>query len=214
MTLSKTAYCRGLRCPKILWLDHHKPEEKAATPAAAAIMEAGTQTGCLARQYFGEYTLVEYAADKSKMTAETQRLLQGGANCVCEASFSHNGTFCSVDMLRVTKSGYEIVEVKSAAEVKDSYLDDLGFQYHVLTSCGLKITGASLMHINSKYVRRGDLDLHSLFTLVDLTKQVQTKQAEIPAVISRLKAAAESETEDAAPIGLQCGRIPACDYHA
>jgi hypothetical protein len=32
MNLSKTSYCRGLRCPKILWLDHRKPEEKNQTP--------------------------------------------------------------------------------------------------------------------------------------------------------------------------------------
>ena len=28
--LSKSRYCKGFQCPKILWLDHYKPEEAEA----------------------------------------------------------------------------------------------------------------------------------------------------------------------------------------
>ena len=50
--------------------------------------------------YYGDYTEVPYSEDKSLMLAETRRLLAAKTLVICEASFSHDGNFCSVDILR------------------------------------------------------------------------------------------------------------------
>ena len=57
--LSKTRYCTGLRCPKILWLDLHKSDVKESTAVNQARLDEGTRVGELARGYFGDYTLIK-----------------------------------------------------------------------------------------------------------------------------------------------------------
>ena len=52
MGLSKSKYCSGLQCPKILWLQENKPEEAEDT-AQDSVMENGTMVGEVARGYFG-----------------------------------------------------------------------------------------------------------------------------------------------------------------
>ena len=49
--LSKTRYCKGIQCPKMLWLDEHKPE-MAENVLNENIMANGNKVGELG-QYRG-----------------------------------------------------------------------------------------------------------------------------------------------------------------
>ena len=51
---SKSKYCRLWQCPKMLWMDKYKPEEKAEDATDDYRMEAGTEVGKLARELFGK----------------------------------------------------------------------------------------------------------------------------------------------------------------
>ena len=85
--LSKSRYCKGVQCPKILWLEHYKPEEKADI-LPESVLENGNRVGDLARRYFGDYSLVEFSFDKKvkhddapdvlAMLIQLQQLLRGG----------------------------------------------------------------------------------------------------------------------------------------
>ena len=44
---SKSKYCRLWQCPKMLWMDKYKPEEKAEDATDDSRMEAGTEVGKL-----------------------------------------------------------------------------------------------------------------------------------------------------------------------
>jgi hypothetical protein len=212
MNLSKTRYIKGVQCPKILWLDIHKSEARDNSVLNQTVFDTGNRVGDLAMGYFGAYTEVPYSEDKSLMLAETQRLLAAKTKIICEASFSHNGNFCSVDILRVKNDSVEIVEVKGSTSVAPIYYHDTAFQYHVLTSCGMNAKKVSIMHINNQYERQGDIDLHHLFTLVDCTDTVFSMQNEIAANIPRFKASAEAETEPQTDIGGQCFAPYECVY--
>jgi hypothetical protein len=39
--LSKSRYCRGLQCPKILWLDAHKPELRDDSAIIQSTLDTG-----------------------------------------------------------------------------------------------------------------------------------------------------------------------------
>jgi len=39
MNLSKSRYCKGIRCPKILWLDEHKSEVRDESVFNKKILE-------------------------------------------------------------------------------------------------------------------------------------------------------------------------------
>ena len=212
MNLSKSRYLRGIQCPKILWLDRNKSEVGDDSGLDQAVLVTGNKVGDLAMGYYGAYTEVPYSEDKSVMIAETKRLLDAGTKVICEASFAHDGNFCSVDILRVRKSGVEIIEVKSATAVKDIYYDDVAYQYYVLASGGLNVKKVSVMHINNEYERQGELDIKGLFTVHNCTKEARSMQADVATNIAMFKASAEAETEPEMEIGDQCSNPYDCAY--
>jgi len=221
MNLSKSRYCKGIQCPKILWLDEHKSEERDDSVLNQRVLDTGNRVGDLAMQYFGGYTEVPYSSDKSMMLAETKRLLDAGTAVICEASFSHNGNFCSVDILRfcggsAEVNSHEIIEVKSTTSVKQNYIDDMAFQYYVLSGCGLNITKVSLMHINSEYIlnEEGGLNIQEFFKIQDCTEDVLLAQKDIAVKIEYLKNYIIQANEPVMDIGSQCYDPYECAYCA
>ena len=45
MGVTKTDFVRGLQCPKMLWLDSHKPEEKYIPAAVQRRLDLGNEFG-------------------------------------------------------------------------------------------------------------------------------------------------------------------------
>lgn len=213
MNLSKSKYCRGLQCPKMLWMDMHMPEE-ATDLHKETIFAIGNEVGDLAMGYFGDFVEVPFDINVSTMIAKTSELLAAGEKIICEASFTYNGNFCSVDILRVLEDGVEIYEVKSSTSVKNIYLDDMAYQMYVLQGCGLNVTKVCNMHINNQYERHGELDLQQLFTIEDCTEQCIARQADIEEKITNIKTIAGSETMPTNDIGEFCSDPYDCAYWA
>lgn len=211
--LSKSKYCKGVQCPKILWMDEHMREKAKISDSLA--MDVGTKVGELARNYFGAYNLVEFNIDKTIMASDTKKLLEAGiANqTIAEASFYLDGLFCSVDLLQIQDDECSIVEVKSATSVKDIYIDDVAFQYYVLTKCGLKVKNAFIMHIDSSYCRHGDLELDKLFKVEDYTDVVKEKYQEVEDNIRSIRLFQESTEEPVKDIDLCCEVPYECAYY-
>jgi hypothetical protein len=195
-------------------MNQHKSELRDDSVLDTAVLETGNAVGDLARAYFGDFTEVPYSEHKSLMIKETKEFLARAVPVICEGSFSFDGNFCSVDILKTVKGGVEVTEVKSSTELKPVYLDDMAFQYYVLTGCGLKVKKISLMHINNRYERKGDLDLKKIFTIVDCTKDIRFAQKGIAKKIEVLKSAAEMEDEPVKDIGPHCGDPYPCPYQA
>jgi len=219
MYLSKSKYCTGIQCPKILWMDKNLPTEKAEQDDSHLII--GNTVGDLAMGYFGDFSEVPFNHENiSEMREQTQRMLENGIEVIAEASFSYDGNFCSVDILRKAENGYEIIEVKSSTgsigdapeHVKQIYLDDMAYQYFVVSNCGLPITKVSLMQLNSEYIRRGALNLQELFVLIDCTKEVLQRQQDISNTVAVIKAIAMQETEPEYQIGSRCDSPYSCGY--
>ena len=209
MNLSKSKYVRGLQCPKMLWMDKYKPEMAEQNPALEGIFATGNEVGDLARRYFGEYDLVDFDLGIDSMLRQTQEFINNGSRNIAEASFYVDNLFCSVDILHKNPYGWDIVEVKSSTAVHDVYLDDMAFQLYVLTKAGLNITGVYNMHLNSNYVRYGDLDLHQLFVLEDCTEICMFKQNDVRqniAGICRYMAMAD-DFEPEKDIDICCSRV-------
>ena len=172
MNLSKSSYCRGIQCKKILWLEKHKPEEKEEINNER-ILQQGNDIHEIARYLFKEHINIEYTENLNQMIEDTINTIESYKNIVItEASFKYKNNFCSVDILKKTGNTYEIYEIKSSTEIKDIYINDASYQYYVLSNLGLKIKKVSLVHINNKYIRIGDLDLNQLFIKQDITKEV------------------------------------------
>ena len=212
INLSKSRYCKGLQCPKILWLELNKKNEKDDSNDNSLVLETGNRVGELAREYFKKHSLVSYNEDKRVMLDETMAFLAAKKKVICEASFAGRNVFCSVDILKNSGDSLEILEVKSSTKIKPEHYDDMAFQYHVLKNCGYNINKVSLMHINNKYVRMGDLNIKKLFTIVDCTSEVLVKQETIEDNITRITDIATNETEPAIKPRSQCKKPYPCPY--
>ena len=57
--LSKSNYCKGLQCEKILWLDKYKPECSLAD-IKESNFKTGMEVGELAKGLFGDYEDVPF----------------------------------------------------------------------------------------------------------------------------------------------------------
>ncbi len=214
MELRKSKYCKGVQCPKILWMDVHMSEKAKYGDESA--MKIGTKVGELARNYFGEYELVEFNLDKAIMVSDTKKLLETGSGnrTIAEASFYYDGLFCSVDLLRIQGQECSVVEVKSSTEVKNIYIDDVAFQYYVLTKCGVKIKDVAIMHIDSSYCRHGNLELDKLFVVEDYTEAVKEKYQEVEDNVRRIRLFQENATEESEKdIALYCEVPYVCAYY-
>lgn len=209
--LSKTRYCKGKQCNKILWLDKNNPEE-AISKAREDILENGTKVGELARKYFGEYTNIEFKEHLWEMIEDTKKALKKAPNIITEASFDYDNNFCSADIIKNYPDGLEIYEVKSSTEVKDIYLDDIAYQVYVLKNLGYKVKKASIMHINNTYKRHGDLDLKQLFTIEEVTEIAFSKQEEIKNKIKEIRKYLENKEEPEEKISMNCFKPYPCPY--
>lgn len=210
---SKSRYCNGIQCPKMLWLKKNMPDEFDDSVMNQAILSTGNDVGDLAMGLFGDYTEVPYSESLSEMIPATQKLIDDGVKNICEASFSYDGCFCSVDILRnLGGNKVELYEVKSSTEVKDIYKEDVSYQNFVLSKLGFDVLKVCLVHINNQYVRHGELELDKLFTIVDLTDVAKSKLSEVEDNIAKLREYLEQETEPECKVGNQCSSPYDCGY--
>ena len=213
MNLSKSRYTKGVQCPKMLWMDVHMPEQFDESVMNQAVLETGSAVGDVAMGYYGDFVEVPFdRSDYAGMIARTQELLDAGTPIICEATFSHDGNLCMVDILRVEDGGVHIVEVKSSTHINDIYYHDMAYQAWVLAKCGLNVESVSLMHLNNQYVREGELDLQQLFTVEDCTDAVFAMQDDVEGMIPFLKDFAMRDGEPEFGIGAQCKNPYECGY--
>ena len=59
-------------------------------------------------------------------------------------------------------------------------MHDISIQYYTLEKLGMSVKGASLVYLNSNYVRDNELNLKELFVIEDVTKTVKSFQEVIP----------------------------------
>lgn len=216
--ISKSKYCLGVQCPKLLWLKINKPELFDDSVMNQAVLDAGSAVGDLAMGLFGDFVEVtaqkeDGSLDFAAMLRRTQEELARGTENVCEATFSREGLFCSVDILRNLGGGeVEVYEVKSSTEVKEIYLHDLSFQVYVLRRCGFTVKKACIVHINNQYVRHGEIDLHELFKIVEHTRTAELMQDEVAQRLSSLRRYLAETEVPFVQIGLQCEELYKCGY--
>jgi hypothetical protein len=211
--LSKSKITRGLQCHKAMWLYKHRRDLISISPAQQAVFDTGTQVGRLAQDLFpgGTDATAGYDWPNYQTAAITQQLIQGGANVIYEATFISSNTLVAVDILVKNETGsWDAYEVKSSTSVKDPHIPDAAVQYFVLKNSGLDMNSISIVHINNNYVREGEVDVHQLFKMVDITEDVQAWQDQLPSLIQQLDAIEQlSETPDI-EIGPHCDKPYSC----
>lgn len=214
--LSKSTFMYGCQCPKRLWLHKYQPNVRDEMDEEQAnIFQRGTDVGMLARQLYpcGIDASPASPYKYQQSVTDTNRYIREGHTVIYEAAFQHEGILCAVDILVNKKGKWYAYEVKSSTKVKDAFVQDAAFQYNVITRSGLPLENFYIVHLNSSYVRSGELEIKKLFTAVSVKKQVidmqqflKEKIAALTAVVL-LKQAPEQET------GTHCNKPYQCDFY-
>ena len=190
--LSKSRFLAGLQCQLRLWHQCYNRElSSEISPAQQAIFDAGQEVGRVAtRLYPGGVLIEEGHLQHSEAVQSTLKAMDNSEiPAIFEAAFVCDGVRIRVDILERGEGGrWNLIEVKSAASMKDVYLYDVAVQYEVVRGSGLEIGDAGVLHLNSQYVYDGaNLELADLFAFLDLTEPVLALQHELPAEIAELQ---------------------------
>lgn len=226
VALSKSKYCGLWQCPKIAWLRKYRPGALVLDDSVISRMKAGNEVGDLAMGLFGDYVEVTaYDGEKldlAKMIADTRIEMEKRTPVICEASFSHNGLYCAVDILKKDGDGWAIYEVKSSTkhqkedgsyeDDKEIYIADISYQKYVLEHCGVKVTGTYLICLNGDYVFDGTLDLNRLFFISDAAEAVKNEIGNIEYNVAIAEKLLQSDEEPDIDLNESCRTPYPCAF--
>ena len=217
--LSKSKYCALWQCPKLAWLKKYKPELQTIDEATLAIMKTGSEVGDLAMGLFGDFVEVTaYDGEKlnlKRMIEATKAEVDRGTPIICEASFSYNGLYCAVDILKKEDGGWAIYEVKSSTHSeREIYAADVAFQKYILEHCGVNVTGTYLVVINIEYMFDGELKLDEFFRVADVSEAVAEKSREVEELLLIAERYLNKPAEPPIDLSMACHKPYVCSYWA
>jgi hypothetical protein len=183
------------------------------------IFETGNKVGEKACELFPDGRKIPYKDTTfEQKIALTKQWMYEGVKTIYEATFEYDGILVMVDILHWDEKGWEIYEVKSSTWNSSKRVDDIALYvfdaaigHYVLKGCGLKIAKTSVVLINSEYVRGDDLDIHQLFSIVNVDEKVAEYLEVIPTHKSFISTLLDSQNEPDIEISKHCHTPYICD---
>jgi len=205
----------GNQCKKRLWLHKFNPTVRDEEDAAqTALFQSGTDVGLLAQKRF--YGGIDVSPvdpfHYQQSVFDTATLIARGAKVIYEAAFQFDGVLAAMDIMVKRKDKWYAYEVKSSTGVKEPYLQDVALQYHVITNSGIELEDIFILHLNNKYIRKGELDLQQLFTPTSVLEEVKRRQEGISLKIVELKNMLKTRELPEIEIGAHCHIPYTCDF--
>ncbi len=158
--LTKTAYLAYLKCPQEFWLAVHEP---------LLLAEPDTlEYEHLRQQGYAVEQLVRKLAQfqpNDEISVDFQRAFQTADRYArSDVVVTHKNT-----------GVVDIYEIKGAAAVKEDHYDDVAFQKMVAESSGSTVGRCYVITMNGEYIRHGEIDSEQLFTITDVTDEVNER---------------------------------------
>lgn len=126
----------------------------------------GLETGYHAKQYFqSTYECFDFEIYQNQNSQLLEKLNDKKISVFFEVRFEYKDCVMKADVLRRNGDGWDLIEVKATTKSKKEHFYDLLYQYYILINNDIKIKNIYLMHLNSFYIRDGDLDYTHLFNL-------------------------------------------------
>ena len=216
--LSKSKLLAFRQCPKRLWLEINRPEERDDSAATQANFAVGHQVGDIARRLYdakGKGVLIDVGAEGYDAALARSRALLKSSQPIFEAGFSSAGALAFADvMLPVKRDGkraWRMIEVKSSTSVKDYHRDDAAVQAYVARQAKVPLASIALAHIDSSWVYPGGEDYQGLLVENDLTDEAFARSGEVKGWIAEAQAVLRKGEPDVRT-GRHCGTPYGCGF--
>jgi hypothetical protein len=213
--LTKSRFVAGLQCARRVWLQVHAPVAREAA-APGSLADLGIEVGMLARQLFPGGVAVDAEPWAHDEACRRTRALLADARvaAIFEAGFAAEGVRIRVDALeRLPRGRWGLREVKMSGGVKDTHLDDLAIQLHVLRRCGLDIASVELVHVDTRYVRAASgLDPVALFVRAECRAEVEARLTAVGGSAADLLMVLRRDEPPEVEPSTHCFSPHACEY--
>ncbi len=204
--ISKTNFLDFLFCSKNLWLKLNKPELLelfTLSDYEQHLADEGNEVESYARNLFqGGIEVRSYGDDACR---ETTKLMATGVPSIFQATYIVDGFQVRSDVLeRNTATGnWNLYEIKGTSAVHETggnrnHIDDLAFQTSILRRAGVVVDKCFVLHLNSDYVRSGDLSIEGLFIIEDVTTKMRER---LSSVETQMEVAQEYLARGIEPVG-------------
>jgi len=189
MYLSKTDFGEYLQCEKCLWLKKNDPDlyiRPNISEFDQKLINEGFEVEFAARELFDKGMLVQGTNEEA--SEETEKLIESKTSPIFQATFiTESGLFAKTDVIIYNEfaDAWNIYEIKSSNEIKkkgpDNHIDDITFQQVVMRKLGIPVENSYIIHLNKEYKKNGEIDLIELFSITDVTEEVEKRYLEIEA---------------------------------
>lgn len=204
MKISKSEYMLFLKHPAWLWL---KKNDKKKLPPIDDDLQARFDEGYVFESFveklfpgaikvgFNNYN--EYLS----LPQRTKSVLSSGAKVVTQAGFETLDTTCICDlMVKNNDETFNLYEIKSTTSAKTEHEYDLAFQIEVLEKNNIIVDKIFIIHVNSDYVRNGEINVKELTKITEVTQEVRDlKEFTKNNIVKALQTANQKECPDISP---------------
>ena len=175
--VSKQVFLDALTCPALGWISRvGKNGRDGLSLGEMFRIEQGTEVGRRARALYPGGKLTSFNM-RTAVKETRAALADDTVSLIFEGAFVVDGLAARADVLRRTDQGWHLIEVKSATNDKDEFIDDMAYTAMVIGRCGLEVSRVSLLLISRDY-RLGMPD-DRLFREVDHSEEVLGRVGEL-----------------------------------
>jgi len=208
--LTKSRFLSGLQCHKRLWLEIHESSASVST-ANLQILQGREFDAVVQRLQPG----VVISRDAGMLAAITQTaaILESGAPQVLyQPAFRTGDWAVTADVVRRAGTGFELVEVKAATEVKKVHIPDAAFQAMVMHKAGIPVRRVFVGHIDREFVLQRPDDYRGLMVESDITDEVEQYLPGVAGHATEFKRVMVDATAPSVAMGQQCADPYPCPY--
>ena len=202
--ISKSQFLDYLTCPKDAWFRIHKPELKEfeVSDTQQKIFDQGYEAEDYAKQLKIFDGMKEVTArNNDTALKEVDVLMAKKTPSIYQATFIADGYIIRCDVIKWDEETdkWDPYEIKSSTKRHDTgardHISDAAFQAIVMERYGVLVGKTFIVHLNGEYVRNGDLDIESLFTISDCTAKVVARRVTVAPEMEEAKKYLNQEGE-------------------
>ena len=203
--VTKEIFLQTLKCQAMAWLMRSGGLDSELSVGERFRMEQGVEIGSRARLLFPGGILVEEKGNAALL--RTKILMADPAvTTIFEAYFLVDRFVARADVLLRKKDGWHMLEVKSSANEKKEYVNDMAYTTMLMQDSGDDVKEVSLVII-SKDFRLG-MDNERLFTIIDYTNDVLDRAEELKVMRETVDELTSVLEQPVGQLTLECKKCP------